>query len=233
MMALRGASSDGFPLCILTILVVPLIAGLWFVVPSCPVVAHVGLVAIGLILILMSYIETIYGSMLKTAVKTEPQSGASGAGFATGSMVLMILAALILWTLLLPGNVQWPFVPDAPMFELSAATFEPQRGSAPIVALIFFVFALPLFCFCTDLPRSGKSVGASIRAGVLSLRAMIGDARNYPDLMIYLLSRLLLLDAGYTFLAMGGVYAVGVMRWSAAELALYGVCGALTSAMGG
>lgn len=227
---LLGAGLDAIgprkpALAVLTLVLVPLIASLWFAAPggaglSIPAVMAI-LVATG---VLFTMSEVIFGSMLPSAVPPSQRSQASGLALSLGNVTSFVLTAFVLCAFALPGSVHGFGIPDAPLFGLDAATHETSRIVGPIVAVTFAVGAVPLFLFARDTPR-GTAGGANIGAAFASLFAVFRDAGRYRDAMTYMVVRTVSQDAGMVLLTIGGVYAAGVMHWGATEMLVYGLLG--------
>lgn len=219
-----GPRKPGLAIC--TILMVPLIAGLWFAAPdgsglSVPVVMAM-LTVIG---VLFALGEVLFASMLPSAVPPHQRAYASGLALSLGNVTSFVLTAFILLCFALPGTVPSPFLPDAPLLGLSHALNEPDRIVGPVVAIAFALGALPLFLFTRDAPRKARVAtgGSSIRAAFSGLFALVKEARQHRDVMTYLVVRTVSQDAGMVLLSMGGVYTAGVMGWGAVEMLVYGL----------
>ena len=54
-----------------------------------------------------------------------------------------------------------------------------------------------------------------------------------PNIMKYLLARMIYADGVAVLLTLGGVYVAGVLGWSLTEVMVYGIVGSLIGALGG
>ncbi|WP_313806591.1 MFS transporter [Sphingobium sp.] len=210
----------------LTMLVVPLIACLWFAAPGnagLPIsVVMAILVAVG---VLYTMSEVVFASMLPAAVQPSQRSAASGLALSLGNGTSFLLTALVLWAFALPGSVHGFGIPDAPLLGLDPLAHEPSRIVAPIVALSFAIGAIPLFLFARDTPRATARGAATIRDAVANLAGLFREARRHRDVMTYMVVRTVSQDAGTVLLTIGGVYTAGVMRWGTIEMLVYGLFG--------
>lgn len=221
-------------LLLITALMVPMIAALWWARPD-----HSGLsvLAIEVILIaanvLFAYAEMIHNAMLTTAATPEQRPHASGLALSLGNFVSTFMLVFVLWGFVLPGAVPWGWAPKHPLFGLNPATHEPDRIVGPIVATVFALGAIPLFLFTRDAPSSGVKLGAALRQGVGGLIATVKSLGSERNAGLFLGSRMLYTDGMTALLAIGGVYAAGVMHWATLELLFYGIMLSIFAVCGG
>lgn len=214
------------------LLMVPLIAALWWVRPGglTPVMG----VAIGaLVSTLFAYTETLHNALLLPAAGMRKAGHASGLALALGNFVSVTMLAGVLWAFALPGKVAWSFVPHAPLFGLDTALHEQDRIVGPLVAVVLGLGALPLFAFVPDVPSTGVRLGAAVRGGFADLQALVREASAYRDGLLYLGSRMLFTDGLTGILVFTGVYAAGVMGWGTLELLAYGMILSVLAVVGG
>ncbi|HWK64690.1 MAG TPA: MFS transporter [Rhizobiaceae bacterium] len=109
-----------------------------------------------------------------------------------------------------------------PLFGLDPATGEDARITGPLAALWYLVFILPMFLFTPD---SGKGLppGRAARAGLIELKATVGDARKRGGIFRFLIARMIYQDGVNALLALGGTFAAAMFGWSVMELGLYGI----------
>jgi len=213
-------------LALITIALLPLMMSLWFAAPGGTILSPWIVVGIlGLISILLSCGEVLFSSMLTSAAAPRMRPMASGLALSLGNVTSIALLLFILLALMLP---------DKPMFGLSKDAYEPDRIVPVLVALNFGICAIPLFLFSKDSARTGgKADGASVKAGVGSLIALVKNWKQNSDAMIYLLARTLAQDAGGVLLILCGVYAAGVMGWDGTQMLVYGLLGCVAGLIGG
>ncbi len=221
-------------LLIATALMVPLIAALWWAKPD-----HSGLsvMTIAVILVLanlmFAYAEMLHNAMIVSATNLTERPHASGLALALGNFVSTFMLIFVLWAFVLPGKVDWGFVPRHPLFGLNPLTHEPDRIVGPIVAGVLAIGAIPLFLFSKDAPSTGLSIFAAFKKGFGSLMATVKSLGTERNAALYLGSRMLYTDGMTALLAVGGVYAAGVMHWHVLELLVYGIGLSIASVCGG
>lgn len=215
-------------------LMVPLIAALWWAMPggaglSLQATAAV-IVAIN---ILFAYSEILHNSMLTRAATPRQAPLASGLALSAGNFFSVLVLCFVLWAFALPGKVDWPFIPKAPLFGLNPLTHEPDRIVGPISAALLAIGAIPLFLFTPDAPRTGVGFIQAFVRGARGLWNTVKSLSGHRDAAIYLGSRMLYTDGMTALLTFGGVYAAGVMHWGVLELLFYGICLSVFAVIGG
>ncbi len=235
---LLGAAVDRIgrrkPLLLLvTALMVPLIWSLWWTRAD-----HRGL-SVGAVIviaaainILFSYSEVLHNSMLVRAAGVRRAHAASGLALALGNLTSVSVLVFVLWAFVLPAVIPG-FTPHAPLFGLDPRQHEPSRIVAPISAAILALGALPLFVLTPDSPPSGMPLGQALAGGARSIRTMLGRLKGRRDATVFLLSRMLYIDAMTGVLLFSGVYAAGVMHWAVLQLLAYGVLLSVLAVAGG
>jgi UMF1 family MFS transporter len=219
-------------LAVTTLLMVPLIAALWWATPGgMPVGVIVGILA--LTGVLFAYSEIHHNAMLPLAAPGHEASGASGLALAAGNGVSVLVLLFALWAFALPGQVDWEFVPREPLFGLSRDAHEPDRVVAFIAAGLMVLSLVPVLLFAKDAPPSGLSIGGALKESVIQFRGLLGLLRAHRDATVFLLSRMLYADGKLSVLIFGGVFAAGVMGWQTLELLAYGVLLSIFAVIGG
>ncbi|HXZ67389.1 MAG TPA: MFS transporter [Alphaproteobacteria bacterium] len=215
--AIIGSMADAYGprkpiMAILSPPVVLLLLLLWFAAPGAPALP----VAIALVLIAVSSELSFlcHGSLLTRVAPPERVGFLSGLGFSANYLGTLII--FISW-LALFGMAK------TPALGLDRASAEDVRIICPMAGVWFALLALPFFLFTPDDMRKGPSLAAAFPAGLRQLRATLGHARKYANIMRYLLSRMLYFDglvATFTFI---GIYATGTFGWSPADVGLFGL----------
>ena len=208
---------------------------LWWVVPA----GNDGLgiawvIGVGAVMTwLFAAHEMLHNSLLVPAAGMAGAARASGLGLAGGNAMSVGLLLLVLFAFALPGTVDWPWLPAAPLFGLDPALGEPARITGPIVAALMLVGSLPLFAFVPDRPRSMARLGAALAGGAADLWRLFRDVRGYRNPMLYLVARMLFTDGLTCILLFGGIFAAGVMGWDTLQMLAYGIILSLSAVAGG
>jgi UMF1 family MFS transporter len=177
--------------------------------------------------------EVLHNSMLTRATSARLVPRVSGLGLALGNAASVLLLVFVLWAFALPGNMDWPFLPEAPLFGLDPATHEPSRIVAPLVAVWLVLFSVPLFLYTADLSSTGEKFGDALRHGVSSVMGTVRKLREHRNVAVFLMARMLYNDAKTAILIFGGVYAAGVMGWGLVEMLAFGVILSIFAVFGG
>lgn len=213
----------------ITAAIVACCASLWWATPSglglgltCAIIFFAG--------VLFAYSEVLHNSLLPFAAPPSQTSATSGIGLALGSAISVFLLALVLWAFALPAKMSASWLPDAPLFGLSAAAHETDRIVGPIVALVFAVGALPLFLFGRDAPRG---IGGGLGDSFAQLKSTLKSLPSNRPMATFLLSRMIYTDGLTAILLFTGIYAAGVMEWGALELTALAIIVSCFLAIGG
>jgi UMF1 family MFS transporter len=93
--------------------------------------------------------------------------------------------------------------------------------------------SIPLLLFTPDAPKTGVPMLKAWRDGAAELGKMLTTVRQYKDAVTYLASRMFFVDGMNAVLIYAGVYAVGVMKWGALEMLVYGILLSVLAVLGG
>lgn len=216
------------------VLATPLIALLWFAQPGPAGLPIATVMTITVLLaILMSYSDVLHNSMMPHAARPGEQARASGLALSLGNAVAFVMVIFMLWGFFLPGRIASPLLPSAPLFGLDAATFEPNRIIAPIVALVFAIGSIPILLWSHDAPRTKVSIVAAFGQAASGIYDMVRHMRMPRDAGLFLLGRMFYSDAKMAILMFGGIYAAGIMGWGSTQLLMMGITATLAGVFGG
>jgi len=210
------------------------IAVQWFALPNG---AGLPLWAIGLTVtasgVAFVYTEVLHNSMLTHAAPRHQVSRVSGLGLSLGNAASVLLLLFVLVTMALPGQIALPFIPDAPLFGLDRATHEPDRAVTLLCAAWLILFSIPIFLYTPDLTTTGERFGDAMRHGVGNVIRTIRKLRDYRNVALFLIARMLYADGKTAILIFSGVYASGVMGWDLLEMLSYGILLSIFAVAGG
>lgn len=197
-------------------------AMLWFVRPDASGMAF-ALITYGFAAVAFELALVFYNAMLPDIVAPDRVGRISGWGWGVG--YLGGLASLAVCLLLF---VQ----PDPAWFGLDRDAAEHVRVTSLFAALWFALFAFPLFIFTPDRPGIAVPWGAAIRSGVATLVAIIRRLRDFRDIAIFLLAKMIYIDGLNTLFAFGGIYAAGTFGMSFDEILLFAIALNVSSGLG-
>jgi UMF1 family MFS transporter len=205
-----------------TALAVAATALLWFIEPG-PASALAALVLVGVANFAFEMGTVFYNAMLADLAPAGKLGRLSGWGWGLGYAGGLAALAIVL-----AGLVE----PAVPWFGLTRQGSENIRAAAPLVAVWFAVFSLPLFLFTPDGGASGLSPAASVRRGLAALIRTLRRIRNYRNIARFLLARMIYIDGLNTLFAFGGIYAAGAFGMDYGELIIFGIAMNVTAGLG-
>lgn len=236
---LLGASIDNIGrrkpmLLLMTVLMVPLLASLWWVKPG-PGGIGVGVASVILFTLglAFAYSELLHNSLLTVAATPRQIPKASGYALSLGNLVSVVMLVFVLLAFALPGKVHWPFIPARPLFGLDPVEHQTDRIVGPLVAVVLVVLGAPIFVFTRDASPGDMSLSRAFGKGWASLKATLEAIRGDRSTAVFLVSRMLYQDGMTAILVFMGVFASGVMHWHTMELLAYGVLLSTFAVIGG
>jgi UMF1 family MFS transporter len=195
---------------------------LWFVKPS-PDYVWLALILVGLGTLGVEFAVIFYNAMLSRLAPPRRLGRWSGWGWGVGyagGLACLVLALV-------------PFMlADHPWFGFDQTSAEHVRVTFLIVAVWYFVFALPLFLFTPDQRGTGKGLSQATRDGLRQLRDTIREARRYGPIVRFLIARMIYINGLATLFAFGGVYAAGTFAMTERDILLFGIALNLTAGLG-
>jgi MFS transporter, UMF1 family len=114
---------------------------------------------------------------------------------------------------------------------LDLAQHEPERAVGILAAMTILVFGLPLFLFTPDSPGTSRSVPQAVKHGVGSLINTVRKIRSYRNVAIFLLSRLFFYEGFIVLMLFTGVFAAGILKWTATMLIIEGLINSVVAAL--
>lgn len=203
-------------------------AALWFAAPGSE---HVGwiLLLFCLGLVGMEFATIFTNAMLPGLGPRDALGRISGSGWALGYVggVISLVAMLALFA---ENDAGVTLLGIPPILGLDAAAREGTRFVGPFTAIWYVVFMVPFFLWVKPV--------VTVRAGSArlgpSLRALWGTIRALParrSLAAYLGSSMLYRDGLNGLYTFGGIYAAGVLGWTAVQIGTFGILAAVTGAI--
>ncbi|MBL8642937.1 MAG: MFS transporter, partial [Rhodospirillaceae bacterium] len=195
---------------------------LWFAEPKADSV--IWILAVVVIANIGFEVGQVFYNALLPSVATQNKLGrisgwAWGCGYAGGLLCL----ALALF-----GFIQAEPAP----FGLDAVPAGDVRATTLIVAVWFAVFSLPFFLWVKDDTLHHQPIGQAVRNGLKQLRETIKKAREYPDIVRFLIARTFYNDGVNTIFAFGGIFAAGTFGMEVAEVIQLGIALNVTAGLG-
>jgi len=198
---------------------------LGFITPSLP-----GAVPLGMLLLIIGYCsytvsELLHNAMLPGAGEPSALPMISGLGLALGNAA----GGIILTTVVI-------LAPNPP-FGLEAIDI--ARLSAPAIGIWLLLFIPVFFVFMPDVFSAGSTWLKAFREfrnpanRIHPYRWVKGRFEEHPNVMRYLVGRMIYADGIAAMLTIGGVYVKGVLEWDPQQLAVYGILASVFAVAGG
>ncbi len=197
-------------------------AAMWSVRPT-PEWVTFALVSMVIASVAFELCNVFYNAMLPHLVPEARIGRVSGWGWGlgyAGGLCCLVIALL--------GFVQ----AENPWFGVSTAEAANIRASAPLVAVWFALFALPLFAFTPDQERSGARLGQAIREGLAVLWQTVREVRQYADIARLLVASALYREGLNTLFAFGGIYAAGTFGMTFEQIIVFAIALNVTAGLG-
>jgi UMF1 family MFS transporter len=204
--------------------------GLWYAAPGDFDLTLVMLsFCIGLIG--MEFATTFTNAMMPDLCPPDQIGRMSGTGWAFGYLGGMV-ALIVMLTLLAENKAGVTLLGNPPVLGLDPAAREGTRAVGPFTALWYALFMIPFFLWVREPVRAGAlSIGTAARSAWPDLKASLAALPRQRSLSAYLLASMFYRDALNGIYTFGGIYAVGVLGWSAVDLGVFGILGTITGAL--
>ena len=111
-------------------------------------------------------------------------------------------------------------------------TYENIRATNLLVAIWFAVFSIPTFLFVKDRKPDTKALLQNVKHTVKDFRTTAKELKAYPQIMRFLLARLVYNDGLVTIFAFGGIYAAGSLAFTFDEIMTLGIVLNITAGIG-
>ena len=193
------------------------VMGLWFAAPDAQFVIF-ALVISAISIFMMEISFVFYNALLVHIVPPAKMGRLSGIAWGTGYVGAVVALALALAIFIMPET--------AP-FGLDKSQAEHVRATMIFAGLWALIFSLPLFLFVpkpAPTPVKGRFLDEMADA--------IRTARAIPDMIRFLLARMLFNDGLVTLFALGGIFAAKVFGFTQTEILLFAISLNISAGLG-
>jgi UMF1 family MFS transporter len=187
-------------------------SGMWWVFPA----PQSLLLALVLVVIANTAFElgyVFYNAMLGDVASPEATGRVSGFGWGAGYFGSFASLGLV-YALL--------FMPDPPLFGLDSSLAEPVRLAAPISALWYLVFAIPLVVFGPREQASSESARGIVTNGLRDLWRTLLSLPRMPSVAWFLVAHMFFIDGVNALFVFGPLVAKGAFGFSDNQMLLFG-----------
>jgi UMF1 family MFS transporter len=209
------------------------VAGAWALWYAAPGDFNLGLIVVSfcLGLIAMEFATTFTNAMMPDLCPPADIGKVSGSGWAFGYLGGMV-ALILMLTLFAENKEGVTLLGNPPVLGLDPAEREGTRAVGPFTALWYALFMIPFFLWVREPRQPGAmTLGQAARTALPDLRQSLATLPRRRSLSAYLLSSMFYRDALNGIYTFGGIYAVGVLGWSAVDLGIFGILGTITGAL--
>jgi UMF1 family MFS transporter len=223
--AIADAGGRRKPWLVATIVIgIPSMLTLWYATPG--MTSGLWIIVLALIggAVFFEHSAIFLNAMLPNIAPPERIGFLSGAGLALANVFGIVLFLFFLFA--------WSWNPQ-PLFGLDPAAHEPERAVGILAALAIAVFGLPLFFFTPDSPSTRRSIPDAVRHGIGSLVATVRKIREYRNAATFLLSRVFFYEGFIVLMLFTGVFAAGILHWTATMLIVEGLINSVAAAVAG
>ena len=124
---------------------------------------------------------------------------------------------------------------DTPIFGFGrgeTGSYENIRATNLLVAVWFAIFSIPTFLFVKDHKPDTKAFLKNAKHTVKDFRTTAKELKSYPQIMRFLIARLVYNDGLVTIFAFGGIYAAGTLGFTFDEIMMLGIVLNITAGLG-
>ena len=203
---------------------VPCMAAIWFATPGMTVGLFWVMAALVGAYLSFEFSGVFCNAMLPVIAPQRRMGFLSGLGFSLGNLfgISVFLFFLLAWS--------WN---PHPLFGLDPAAHEPERAVGFLSGLWFVVFAIPLFLFTPDSRGTGLPLKLAIRDGFTSLSRTVRKVGRYRNVATFLGARMSYNEGFIVLMMFTGVFAAGILHWSATMLIVQGLINSVVAALAG
>lgn len=235
---LLGALADGRGrrkpwIALFSLALVSGLATLWLAEPGASN-ATILLVLLGFMLatVAAEFTQVFTNAIMPSLVPADKLGRLSGTGWAVGYSGGLVSLALVAGLIVTDPASGKTILGLDPLLHLDVASRESDRLVGPLTAIWFAVFMIPFFLFVPDARRPVASGAPPRPSAFTELRHTLSGLPKHPDMLYFLLARMLYSDGLSAIFAFGGIYGAAVFGWQAMELGLFGIVLTLTGIVG-
>ena len=208
------------------------LAVLWLAVPGASGTT-IAIILAGFVLATLAaeFTQVFTNAIMPGLVPKEQLGRLSGTGWAVGYAGGLVSLALVAGLIVVDPASGKTILGLQPLLALDVASREGDRLVGPLAAVWFALFMIPFFLFVPDV-RARKAASAVARTPLAELWDTIRGLPRHPDMMYFLLARMIYTDGLSAIFAFGGIYGAAVFGWQAMELGLFGIILTVTGILG-
>lgn len=234
---LLGAFADGRGrrkpwIALFSLLLIAGLASLWMAKPGADNMT-IALVLFGFVMatIAAEFTQVFTNAIMPTLVPAEKLGRLSGTGWAIGYAGGLLSLAVMAGLVVTDPTTGKTILGLDPLLKLNAAAREGDRLVGPFAAAWYVLFMMPFFLFVPDTHKPPPP-GTVKKTALAELWDTLSGLPQHPDMLFFLLARMLYIDGLTAIFAFGGIYGASVFGWQALELGIFGIALTLTGVFG-
>jgi UMF1 family MFS transporter len=234
---LLGAFADGRGrrkpwIALFSLLLIAGLASLWMAKPGADNMT-IALVLFGFVMatIAAEFTQVFTNAIMPTLVPSEKLGRLSGTGWAIGYAGGLLSLAVMAGLIVTDPTTGKTILGLDPLLKLDAAAREGDRLVGPFAAAWYVLFMIPFFLFVPDTHKPPPP-GTVKKTALAELWDTLSGLPQHPDMLFFLLARMLYIDGLTAIFAFGGIYGASVFGWQALELGIFGIALTLTGVFG-
>ncbi len=234
---LLGAFADGRGrrkpwIALFSLLLIAGLASLWMAKPGADNIT-IALVLFGFVMatIAAEFTQVFTNAIMPTLVPAEKLGRLSGTGWAIGYAGGLLSLAVMAGLIVTDPTTGKTILGLDPLLKLEAAAREGDRLVGPFAAAWYVLFMIPFFLFVPDTHKPPPP-GTVKKTALAELWDTLSGLPQHPDMLFFLLARMLYIDGLTAIFAFGGIYGASVFGWQALELGIFGIALTLTGVFG-
>ncbi len=234
---LLGAFADGRGrrkpwIALFSLLLIAGLASLWMAKPGADNMT-IALVLFGFVMatIAAEFTQVFTNAIMPTLVPAEKLGRLSGTGWAIGYAGGLLSLAVMAGLIVTDPTTGKTILGLDPLLKLEAAAREGDRLVGPFAAAWYVLFMIPFFLFVPDTHKPPPP-GTVKKTALAELWDTLSGLPQHPDMLFFLLARMLYIDGLTAIFAFGGIYGASVFGWQALELGIFGIALTLTGVFG-
>jgi UMF1 family MFS transporter len=170
------------------------------------------------------YTATFGNAMLPSISPPQRIGFLSGMGYALGNFFGVVLFVFFLFA--------WSWN-EHPLFGLNVAAHEPERAVGILTAIWVVVFSAPMFLFTPDTVGMNLGLKVTVVQGLRRLGHTVARIRDYRNVGLFLIARMIFNEGFVVLMLYSGIYAAGVLHWTATMLIVQGLINSVAAALAG
>ena len=174
--------------------------------------------------VFFEYTATFGNAMLPSIAPPSRIGFLSGVGYGVGNLfgVILFVFFLLAWS--------WN---QHPLFGLDVTLHEPERAVGVLTAIWLVIFSAPMFFFTPDTAGSSLGLKATVVSGLKRLGHTVTRIRDYRNVAMFLVARMIFNEGFVVLMLYSGIYAAGVLHWTATMLIVQGLMNSVAAALAG